>query len=307
MVQGTTTGRGDQGKKALEAKLARERHTNASLEKQLAIAREDLAGARSELQSLLMGGVQMLTEVLSLARPELFQKATKVQRWARTLAPQLKLERPWELDLAAILYPYGLLPLSEDVVTKYARGEALDESEQILVDQSAIAGAEIVSKLPRMQPVAQAILYSRKGYDGTGFPSDGVKGLELPLASRVLKVLIDAVDCSTGPGRTRAEAFSRMAERRNIYDLRVLKMAYQVLVVDRARASIAGTVRTLPPGQLLVGDVVYSDIVDSEGRLLLAAGAELTEIGVQRLVVAHREGRLDGAVSVTRDPGQEAA
>jgi len=287
-------------KDVLITRLQREKRARGAAEAIIEQKSQELYNANKELEGLLGGSVKLLTDVLALTKPDVFQKAAKVQRWARRISEAYEVERPWELDLAAILYPLGIIALSDDVASKYALDMELNEEEQQQIDESPLTAYGLVHTIPKMQGVANAIYYGRKGYDGTGYPQDDKIGKDIPQAGRILKVLIDLADAATGIAKTRKEAFSKLVERKQLYDIEILEIAHRCLVVPANDREPADEILTLEPPFLNVGDIVQRDILDTNSRLMLAAGAELTQISIKRLVALRQEKRFEGDVCVLR-------
>ncbi|MBB4301539.1 response regulator RpfG family c-di-GMP phosphodiesterase [Rhodobium orientis] len=266
---------------ALAQRLAREKRARLAAEATVECQSRELCVANMQLKQLFDGSMKVLADVLAMARPELFQKAGKVERWARRIAPHLTIDNVWVLELAAMLYPIGMLSLPDDIIQKKALDADLSADERKMLAESTQAAHDLLITIPRMEPVARAVLYCNKGFNGSGYPYDGVKGREIPEAARVLKVLIDLSDEATGVDRTRD--FKKMAEHRELYDLEILKVAYAHLRRAQGQQDAVGVPKTLAPSQLLPGDVVDRDIVDAQNRLLLAAGSVLSEITIRRL------------------------
>lgn len=103
---------------ALERRVERERAARKAAEAVIEEKSRELFDLAKELELQLSGSVKVLADVLAMARPELFQQAGKVQRWARRIAPHLEIKRVWELDLAAMLYPLGMLSLPDNLTSK---------------------------------------------------------------------------------------------------------------------------------------------------------------------------------------------
>lgn len=290
----------DMDVQSLGMRLERETSAKAELEKLLEKKNQDLKKSVLELEKIRAGGVKMLTDVLALARPEVFQKAGKVHRWARRVATKIKLEKPWELDLAATLYPLGMLGLPDELALKYALNEVLSAQEKRQIDESMVMAFKLVDNIGHMHGVAQAILYCRKGFDGSGYPTDGLGGMKLPQNARLLKILIDLVDASTGEGNTRADGFVAMASRKNEYDLEMLKIVYMELLEAESSETEKIQSLSLPPTLLHPGDILLKDIVDKKKRLLLASGSELSDISIKRLKSLSVEGDISGKFKVRR-------
>ncbi len=254
--------------------------------------------AQRAQDALLQSGVKLMTDILAVARPEVFQKATKVQRWARAMAKQMQVERLIELDLAALLYPLGIIALPDDLAVKYAADLPLSDDEVQKIEESALIASRLIADLPRLEGVARAVFYARKGFDGSGWPKDGPSGMELPQTARILKVLIDLADAATGAHRTRADAFKTLMLHKSRYDPDILAVA-QVVLMSHADEPTAGRVM-IRPDLALPGDVLLHDLTDRDGHLLLSAGTVLTELSARRLMSLAQSVKLPREISVAR-------
>lgn len=281
------------------AKLARERRARHAAESLLESKSIALKDANTELEILLSGTIKLLTDVLAMAKPELFQKAAKVQRWARLFNQNFEVEKPWELDLAALLYPIGIIGMPDWIVRKYSVGHDLTPVEQAMIDESALAAFQLVNKIPRMKSVARALLYCRSGYDGSGYPKDGLTGQDIPQSARILRILIDFVDRATGENQTRLDAFKYLVARQSKYDKALLITIGELMVQKQRTDRKTISIEIRPIEQLTPNDIVGRDIVDIEGRLLLAAGVDLTPITIKRLKLLKDSGKFAGEVAIS--------
>lgn len=264
------------------------------------VTNKDLSLAdRAALQEqLLRGGVKLMTDILATARPEVFQKATKVQRWARRLAKSIQIDRVWELDLAALLYPLGVISLPDDLAAKYASDLPLDSDEAQKIEESALVASRLIANIPQMEGVARAVFYARKGFDGSGWPQDGPSGQALPQAARILKILIDLADAATGPNRSRDTAFQLLSAHRMRYDPQLFAIAQKVLRGGLDEPAKGVTVISMVAAR--PGDVLIHDLVDANGRLLLSAGTQLTELSARRLASLASSSKTHETITVSR-------
>jgi response regulator RpfG family c-di-GMP phosphodiesterase len=253
------------------------------------------------LEQTLSGSVKVLTDMLSLAKPDAFKKTSLVQKWARVLAPNLDIPNGWEVNLATMLYPVGAVTLPDTIAARHYSGEVLDAEEQKLIDALPLAAKDLIDNIPRLEGVARAIYYSRKSYDGTGFPFDAVKGDELPAVSRLLKILIDLVDLVSDQGLSLQDALSRLDSNSHLYDNGILQTAIRILheenEYDGPKIQIF---EHLPATQLLEGDMIMKPIKDKQGRVLLASGAELTPLLIKRLKSMQDAGLISEKVQISR-------
>ncbi|MEM1288068.1 MAG: HD domain-containing phosphohydrolase [Pseudomonadota bacterium] len=269
--------------------------TAASAHHQLMMAEKAL------LEQTLSGSVKVLTDVLAISKPEAFERSSDVQRWAKRLADEVSVERPWELDLAAMLCTLGAVTLPDSITAKYYRGEMLDEDERKLFDQAPANGRDLIRNVPRMEGIAEAIYYCRKGFDGSGFPQNEVAGEAIPTIARLLKVLLDLAEVSADETVCFAEAIERLKSNAERYDPAMLKAAAESLATDQTFAARSGMVRkSVQVTCLLEGDITAADISDLEGKRLLASGSTLTSLTIKRLGNFQEVGQLTGEIDVWR-------
>lgn len=260
-----------------------------------------LAGEKALLEQTLSGSVKVLTDVIAISKPELFKTVPLVQKWARLLSTKLKGTSPWELNLAAMLYPLGAVALPDAIVQKCARGATLDANEQAIVDQSPRAARDLIKNIPRLEGVANAIYYSRKGFDGSGYPQDDVKGRDLPPVSRVLRILVDLVEARVKSEQSIGDGLKKLTSKPNLYDLDLLEIVANTLRDEESgKAGHVKVKHQLPADELLEGDILVKPITDEQGRALLTAGSELTTVIIKRLAHLQETGLFKEKVHVSR-------
>ena len=95
------------------------------------------------------------------------------------------------LKKAVLFYDIGRIGLPEDILNKEGK---LNPKEFNYVQEHTLRGSEILSKLIRIYPgnefleLAQSLAYyHHEKWDGSGYPN-GLKGDEIPLASRIIAV-----------------------------------------------------------------------------------------------------------------------
>ena len=255
------------------------------------------------LEQTLAGSVKVLSDILTSLRPDLFNRTMKVRRIAKLVAERMRLPQAWELDLAAMLYPLGMVAVPEDLAKKYASDKPLSPSEQGLIDQSTEMASKLISNIPRLGNVADGISLCRKAFDGSGFPSGGVRGKGIPFISRVLRILIDFVD-ATETGQASLESVGEFLKKKShLYDPELLQVVVDI-VDDTSPLAHPKTNSEIEvdTDQLEEGDIVLKDIVDANGQLLLASGAELTEVTIHRIAALTRVSGTGGKIVVSRSP-----
>jgi putative nucleotidyltransferase with HDIG domain len=97
---------------------------------------------------------------------------------------QRELER---IHYAALLMDIGKANVPQSVLNKTGQ---LTAEEWHMVRSHPSLGAEMVSAVPFLADLQDYVLHHHEYYDGSGYP-DGLKGSDIPLASRILAVAAD--------------------------------------------------------------------------------------------------------------------
>jgi HD-GYP domain-containing protein (c-di-GMP phosphodiesterase class II)/HAMP domain-containing protein len=96
------------------------------------------------------------------------------------------------LKNGAILHDVGKIGIRDEVLRKEG---PLNEEEQKEMREHVIIGVNIIKPIKGMAALSDLVRYHQEFYDGTGYP-DGLKGEEIPLTARIIKVC-DAYDAMT--------------------------------------------------------------------------------------------------------------
>src|ERR1051325_2167114 len=176
-----------------------------------------ITAEREILEQTLNGAIKMLTEILASAEPRSFGCGEKLRDYMRIFASSLQASQSWELELAAMLAPIGCVTVPPGLLDKMRLGQELTGSEQEMLARLPEIGANLLAHVPRLESVTQIIRYQHKNYDGSGFPSDGVKGDALPIGARILRVLSDLAEHESA-GLSKAQALEQMQTQAGRYD-----------------------------------------------------------------------------------------
>lgn len=245
---------------------------NAGLEQhRLITAQKEL------LEQTLSGSMKVLCDILALVNPEAFGRSSRVARYVVRIAQLLGIDPLWPVQTAAMLSQIGCVILPQEVLTKVYQRAKLTNGESELFNQHPLVGGDLLRRIPRMKDVADIIAYQDKCFDGYGGPTNVVKGGEIPLGSRILKVALD-FDALQSAGRPQMESYEEMLERKGWYDPAVLVALKQAFAHEIQYESKYVLVTDLVPGMLLGEDVKSSYDV-----LLIAKGQEVTSSMIARL------------------------
>jgi HD-GYP domain-containing protein (c-di-GMP phosphodiesterase class II) len=158
-------------------------------------------------------------------------------------------------------------------MAKLGTGKVLTAAERAMADRVPELGARLVENIPRLGPVGRIIRYQNKGFDGSGFPLDEVRGEQIPLGARILKAVSDFTDRLD----TRKDAHvitESMKLHGEVYDPAVLEELEKHLVALTPSQGSAPE-RVVTVAELCEGMVLSQDVRHHSGQLVLSAGLRL--------------------------------
>lgn len=224
------------------------------------------------LEKTLRGSVKVLTDILTLVNPTAFGRASRVQRLVRKISADLKVDKAWQMEIAAMLSQLGCITTPEDILAKVYIGTNLSEKELQVFQTHPKIGCDLIANIPRLETVATVMAYQEKHFDGSGVPYDAKRGEEIPLGARILKLALD-FDSLVTSGSNHAEAMAVIHERKGWYDPTIVESLKRVLTVE-ARYELK-TVRII---ELTLDMILAEDIKTSAGVLLITKGHEITQL-----------------------------
>ncbi|MDA1278251.1 MAG: hypothetical protein O2960_30005 [Verrucomicrobia bacterium] len=237
-----------------------------------------ITAERELLQETLNASVNMLTELLSTREPEAFGRSQKMRDHVREVAPSMNLTQSWDIEVAAMLARIGLMAIPPDVMRNVHSGLTQSPREKEMLSRVPEIGFNIVSKIPRLEPAAKIILYQSKNYDGSGFPKGPIPNDQIPVGSRVIRILSDLVEFES-KGVATERAFELMRQKPQFYDMLVFEQVSDALLgVDTSGAGSALRLSQLKPGYELAAPVETQD-----GRMIVAADTVLSQMMLERL------------------------
>jgi len=242
-----------------------------------------ITAERELLEKTLNGSINMLTGILASAEPLAFGRGERLRDYMRAFGQSADVPQIWEFELAAMLSQIGCITIPLKVLEKRRLGKNLTEAEQQVLNRIPEIGASLLRNIPRLESVAQMVLYQAKAYDGSGFPNDAVAGEEIPMGARVLRVLSDLAELEAG-GLSKLEALERMQSKAGSYDPRVLESAFACFDIHLSRAtSVKVLIKAVSLKELTIGDVLSSNVQTSDGVLIVCAGTRVTQMTLEKL------------------------
>lgn len=223
---------------------------------------------RELLEKTLSSSVNVLTETLSLVNPAAFGRSTRLKRYVRHVARQLKLENLWKYEVAATLSQIGCVTLPSVTLEKVYAGEELTPQERAAYDTHPMVGSRLLGTIPRLEDVAQMVARQNENWTGTesltSYREDPVT-----TGARLLRIAID-FDDRLFRGKNADEALLEMTHRRQ-YHPTLLAALENIHLVERDLEQRMVRVNELRQHMLL-----DADVRSRHGMLLVARGQEVT-------------------------------
>ena len=232
----------------------------------------------------VQGSVQVMADILSVVDPQAFTRVKKIADWAVLLGGHLGIRENWPLRISAILSHIGWVTIPHSVQEKFSSGQALEVHERALIDQVPMVSADWVSKIPRLEYVAKIIRYQNKNFDGGGFPDDECKAEDIPLEARILKLLIDT--CNLTSGRFPSSyVFEKISQNSGYYDPEIFKVCQKVFkeLWEKSDDPFHGKTEAISFHLLRPGQLLMDDIVTLSGHLILAKGQKISNAQITKL------------------------
>jgi response regulator RpfG family c-di-GMP phosphodiesterase len=233
---------------------------------------------RDLLENTLSGTVQLLVDILALVNPAAFGRASRLQQTVRLLLPHLGRENAWKLDVSAMLSQIGLVSLPSETVERACRGETPTADEAAMLETHPQCGRDLLAKIPRLEEVAHNVSYQAKRFDGSGPPYEGIRGRQIPLGGRVLKIALD-YDAVIQSGMTPEEAFSDLNGRKGWYDPEILTTLQQAVLNVRSGYNF----QLISSSQLSIGMLLPDGVKTPTGNLVVGQSAEITPAMLTKL------------------------
>ncbi len=262
-----------------------------------------ITAEKALIEQTLAGSIKVLTEVLAQLNPTIFGKAMRSKMWCDKVAKQIGCKHPWELGLAALLAPIGYVSLPPEILGRLAKDKPLQPLERDVVQRTPDVARTLISNIPRLEQVAQIVYLQNRNFDGTGFPSEGPEGKDIPLGARVLRIFND-LGKIVDKDMVVKQHFAELRQKSHRYDPELLGKLENCLAEEDPSYDKAvfpkGTEHDIHLKHLRIGDFLMTDIETLDGHVLLTHGHYVSEIQLQRLRVFQQLHQFHEPIRVKR-------
>ena len=193
------------------------------------------------------------------------------------MATHLNVSDIWRIETAAMLSQIGCVTLSEEITKKMHQGGELSQEEADRFERHPGIGSELLSHIPRMEEIAEIIAYQDRHFDGKGRTQVPLKGENIPLEARILKVVLD-FDFLESKGLSKSDVLKELERREGWYDPRVVS-ALKAIWGAKKKYVIKG----MSVARLRAQMIFAEDVKTLAGQLLISRGQEVTLALKERL------------------------
>jgi len=241
------------------------------------------------LEQTLTGSIQVLTEVLSLVNPAAFGRAERARRYIRHVVTAMKLGNPWQYEVAAMMSQLGCVTLPAETIDAVYKGEKLSSTEQAQYDAHPIVAYDLLSKIPRLEPIAWMI--EQQNRDAK--EADDSQPPDMRTGSKILRLILD-YEKLIHQGSSRSEAAHVLARRNTGFNPEF----FQALVTLDPNAD-EGDIRSCRIDDLAPGMIIQQEVLNLDGGLLVSKGHEVTPAVIVRLKNFHARRAIPASVTVS--------
>ena len=236
-----------------------------------------IASEKILLEQTLRGSIKALIDILSLANPVAFGRATRVRRSVEQLMTHFEINERWPVEVAAMLSQIGCVTLPPATLEKFYKSQIMSAAEQEMIERMPAFIDKCLANIPRIDPVREILrLYPRSfGHrdDGAGAPLNS----GLPWGARALKIALDLDSPESGENRATAP-FAILRGRSGSYDSVILEALAHLRGDSQDIRMVECQIR-----ELAIGMVFGEDLKSPTGVLLVARGQEVTAGLLERL------------------------
>ena len=238
------------------------------------IQQHKLVTAEKELlEKTLKGSVNILLDILSIARPDIFGKSSRIKQYIIQIYRLLNIKRSWSVELAAMFYFIGTITLPREMIDKLSYGENFTKEEKEIYFESENLRSSLLNNIPRFETVLKVIEYTGKNYKDFDKLPINIKSYDLYiLGSHILKIAISFERLLTSSESNNEDIIKILESREGMYNPKLLPLFSEVALEMNSIAS----------AKLMVNDLtcdmtIDQDVKNSEGTLLISRGQKITE------------------------------
>ncbi len=233
-----------------------------------------LMGERELLKNTLTGCIKVLSEILSMVNRAAFSRSDRIRGYVEDITREMKLSDLWQYEVGALLSQIGCITLPPQLIEKIAKREKLTPEEQSMFSQHPVVASKLLSKIPRLGPVAQMIEGQLRPFK-TYVKSENSSTVDtIALGSQIIKTALD-FDQLTLSGKTYIDALNELAGRPDNYNPAVVATLKKLLASETVQKKEEEMLH-IGVKDVQIGMTAAEDILAKDGFLLVPKDHEIT-------------------------------
>lgn len=225
-----------------------------------------ITNERQLLANTLNGAIAMMSDLLALAAPAVFERARQLRARVAYVASKLGYDNAWEYEIAALLAHVGCVTLPAGLVEKVWAGMNISADERAIYDSHPLAAHRLIVAIPRLESVAEIVRRQREA-----------KPIGDPAIDRGVTLLRATLELDQLLGRSVRlhEALKIMADRH--------PPAIVAALAAHASETGCGGVRLVKVADAMIGWVLDQNVTSPSGALLIKAGTVLSPVLIEAI------------------------
>jgi response regulator RpfG family c-di-GMP phosphodiesterase len=240
----------------------------------------ELALRNKSLEELLEGTVgqtiQLLSHLISYINIHAANQTERVRKRGNAVLDLLNSVTPqerWDIQRALELFNLGIAVLPPWIQVTLNKQGLWSLPKFAVAQNHHLLACDLLKDIPRFDQVARIVQLSHKDFDGDGEPGYVVlKGHDLPLGSRLLRILIDLDSLSTEHHSGR-DMLRKMLHQGNKYDTELISLMLKL----ESAACVSRTEKRATLDELQEGMILLENMVTIRGHVMIRAGSEITK------------------------------
>ncbi|MDH5718118.1 MAG: response regulator [Spirochaetia bacterium] len=221
------------------------------------------------LEKTFKGSVKILTDLLSLASPIAFGKASRIARVVKKILEQLKIQM-WEVEIAAMLSQIGCITIPENTLEKIYKNTGLSNEEDEMYKKQPETGYNLISNIPRLEVTAKIIRNQNKNINEIHPQEDKKTALGISILNVAIEY--DALVQKEKKIPLAIAALIKRQQKDKIYNAQIIDALKSAL-----ESESSFEITDVYISDLKKGMIFSDDVVSENGTLLFSKGLEVTE------------------------------
>lgn len=235
-----------------------------------------LKSEKELLEDTLSSTVRVMVDILSLVNPVSFSKTQRYLSFSKHIIHELELENPWQYEIAVMLSQIGTVIVPENIIYKQYNPENLTKEDKELLAHHPLVTKKLIESIPRMEQVSQMIEKQNYSLDellnkDNNIHQNIVFGAQLiRISTEIDRLLVSGISIREILDKLKSQPTQFNRKFVDALDTYKFEKDYSNLLmvtVDKLDSFM----------------VANQDIVDLQGRVLLAKDQEITVASIEYL------------------------